>query len=179
MCLGCGLDFWSSHHKQKCDECGGTSHLRLRKEKTTNISDVVFDRLVKHLTRRMGSTTKARERLKKWNLVAEAKKPRKPHKRGFSYERLGFATYEAYLASDLWGNIRERVLARDVWTCRLCGTAAEVVHHQDYSLETMRGRDITQLFSLCRPCHHSIEFDGDKKRTHSAAKDALVRRLPV
>jgi len=79
---------------------------------------------------------------------------------------LGFKSYREYLSSDLWGEIRRRVLARDDHTCRICNDPATQVHHNSYSLDALSGNLIDQLFSLCRPCHHRLEFKADGHKKH-------------
>jgi len=79
---------------------------------------------------------------------------------------LEFATYFDYLNSTLWRRIRNRVFKRDSHSCRKCGIAkADSVHHTDYSLSTLRGESIDELYSVCEPCHEELEFDGDIKKT--------------
>lgn len=77
---------------------------------------------------------------------------------------MGFASYRAYLASDLWEAIRNRVLARDKYCCRRCGENANQVHHTHYWPEVLRGEDDSYLVALCRFCHQSIEFDGNGEK---------------
>lgn len=71
--------------------------------------------------------------------------------------QLGFSTYNAYLASALWAEIRDAVLDRDDHQCRLCGDKTNVVHHLDYSRETLLGDTLDGLAAICRECHGKIE----------------------
>lgn len=73
--------------------------------------------------------------------------------------RLGFASYEEYLASDLWRTIRGRILERDGNLCQTCGKPAEVVHHKNYDRPVLEGKQDFQLVSLCHVCHESFEFN--------------------
>lgn len=80
---------------------------------------------------------------------------------------MGFPSYAAYLASDLWASIRERVLARDGRRCRLCPREASQVHHTKYSRAVLLGRDLKWLAAICGGCHRFVEFDpktGKKRR---------------
>jgi len=77
--------------------------------------------------------------------------------------RLGFATYQEYLASSMWKDIRETVLLRDKCKCKLCGSAATQVHHLSYSYKSMSGKALYLLLSVCSACHKAIEFDGTRK----------------
>lgn len=67
----------------------------------------------------------------------------------FSRE-LGFWCYKDYLKSDLWQEIRSRILPAK---CRRCGQDADCVHHQRYTLDNMRGKDSKYLVPLCNLCH--------------------------
>lgn len=77
--------------------------------------------------------------------------------------QLGFKTYDDYLASDLWLRIKAEVLERDRGICKTCGKAAYTAHHVTYGLAVMLGQDLSQLISICRGCHYSCEFKGEKK----------------
>ena len=81
-------------------------------------------------------------------------------------QQLGFSNYKEYLQSDLWKIIRKHILARDAYHCRArrCNNRTNEVHHFTYDSATLIGRSPYTLVSLCRECHYSIEFDGDKKR---------------
>ena len=70
---------------------------------------------------------------------------------------MGFNSYRAYLQSDLWKGIKQRVLAERP-TCWVCEHKAKVVHHSDYDIDTLEGHRLTGLISLCRPCHKRAEF---------------------
>jgi hypothetical protein len=113
-------------------------------------------------------TQKKRERLAK-------KSKRRPHQvRHFA----GFATYRDYLRSDLWQDIRERVLDLHDRTCRLCSCVATQVHHRHYGIRTLTGKTPVHLLPVCGGCHVRIEFDPDgKKRTAKQAESWLKEFL--
>jgi len=72
---------------------------------------------------------------------------------------LGFWCYKDYLASELWQDIRSRLLPAE---CRRCGGPANQVHHKKYTLENMSGESLKGLMPVCQPCHgkmHSREED--------------------
>jgi hypothetical protein len=75
----------------------------------------------------------------------------------------GYTNYEAYRASSLWAGIRKRVFRRDRKRCRVCGCKAAVAHHRNYKPETMYGKSINGIVSLCNKHHHEVHFDGDVK----------------
>ena len=67
--------------------------------------------------------------------------------------RLGFETYNEYLASDLWHTIREFVRAHKGSKCVKCGRLADTIHHARYDMETLRGRTLEWLWPVCKQCH--------------------------
>jgi hypothetical protein len=105
---------------------------------------------------------------------------------------LGFASYEDYLASPLWAEIRERKLAAEGRRCFACGKVATQVHHGDYERETLRPifhplqreydswsdwLDMADLYAVCEPCHKWAEhFLGEKLPPESATKRLKNRR---
>ena len=68
-------------------------------------------------------------------------------------------SYDVYLKSKLWKQIRKRILERDENLCRECGVKAEHVHHLSYGPLVMLGKDDSKLISLCIPCHDSRHPD--------------------
>lgn len=67
----------------------------------------------------------------------------------------GFASCRAYLNSSHWKGLRRRVLNRDAWRCRLCGSKKELqVHHDRYG--DLLSDDIRYLKAMCRRCHERI-----------------------
>jgi hypothetical protein len=100
-------------------------------------------------------------------------KSRKRHvkKHGFDYsirdkilKDMGFHSYYSYLKSDLWKSIRKTVLDRDGYQCTCCGKQAECVHHVRYDSDTLSGRTIKWLKSLCNKCHKKIECTKKGKK---------------
>lgn len=87
--------------------------------------------------------------------------------------KMGFASYAAYLQSDLWKSIRSRVLARYRHKCQSCRAAATEVHHKHYSRAVLRGEHIIGLKAICRACHQYIEFDCGKKTDVPTANERL------
>ena len=72
---------------------------------------------------------------------------------------LGFKSYADYLVSGLWKKIRQRAFIINGRTCKLCPAKADVLHHQDYTRETLLGKKISNLKPICNACHSLIEFD--------------------
>lgn len=78
---------------------------------------------------------------------------------------LGYSSYDDYLESELWAEIKDAVLDRDRWRCRVCDAQATAVHHTDYNRETLLGDSFDGLVSICHGCHAKIELDrnGNKR----------------
>lgn len=86
---------------------------------------------------------------------------------------MGFTSYRSYLTSDLWKEIRAKVLDRDGGACKVCKRKASSVHHTRYTEATMRGTDLTGLRSICGRCHRGIEFSRHGKTTLRAANKRM------
>ena len=74
--------------------------------------------------------------------------------------------YQYYLQSPFWLLIRNVVLFRDSFECKACGIKATCVHHLNYEVDTLYGKGLDQLVSLCESCHNKIEFDEDGNKIH-------------
>jgi hypothetical protein len=60
--------------------------------------------------------------------------------------------YNKYLKSDYWIGIKEQVLERDSYKCRLCGSKECLnVHHSTYN--NLYNEDLNDLITLCKRCH--------------------------
>ncbi len=93
-------------------------------------------------------------------------------------EELGFANYSVYLRSELWTSIHSRAFEQYGLSCRLCGNEAKVIHHREYSKETLLGTSLLYLTPLCHKCHRRIEFDAKgNKRSLSGTQTAYDRLL--
>lgn len=78
-------------------------------------------------------------------------------------QTLGFDTYAAYLASELWAGIRVRVFAEKGRLCLACGAKAYALHHLRYHITDLRGETLENIVPVCFDCHHACEFDGERK----------------
>jgi hypothetical protein len=109
--------------------------------------------------------------------------PYKPGPPGSQYRRravnlakLGFASYAAYLRSDLWRKIRMRVLAKHRHVCKRCKGRATQVHHRKYVMKAMTGENLGLLIPLCGPCHEFCEWDGNRKTMPGGANGRVETR---
>lgn len=102
-------------------------------------------------------------------------------KRNAILREMGFSTYRAYLKSDLWRSIRERVLIRDGRKCRACCSkkpkrTATQVHHQSYDHAAMRGENLEAMIAVCGYCHRKAEFREGEKSNVQGANSWLKKR---
>jgi hypothetical protein len=105
---------------------------------------------------------------------------------GRSYEsrevglrELGFASYRAYLRSELWQRIRRQVYKLKGSLCYLCQEPATELHHNRYHVNDLSGKRLCHIQPVCRQCHESIEFQGSKKVSVSEATKAYRRKRKV
>lgn len=90
-----------------------------------------------------------------------------------AWKELGFRSYDAYIKSRLWWNIRQIILERDGKCCQVCGSPSKTVHHIDYTQTIMLGQgDQHELITLCEPCHNFVE---QNKRI--SEKKSLLNKL--
>lgn len=107
---------------------------------------------------------------------------------------LGFDSYDDYLASPLWIEIRERKLTSVGRRCFACGKLATQVHHGDYEEETLVGPESrtlatmgfegwslwlagAELYAVCARDHEWAEhFLGEKLPPASATRRLKNRR---
>ena len=78
--------------------------------------------------------------------------------------------YEDYLHSPFWFVIRNIVLYRDNFTCTLCPKAATEVHHINYDVDVLYGKDLAPVVSVCEACHKKIEFDDSGVKIHDLSE---------
>lgn len=94
---------------------------------------------------------------------------------------LGFASYAQYQRSVTWKAIRKLVLERDANTCK-CGEPATQVHHSQYDMLTLLGKNLTHLHSACASCHGRIHYlqqfgnDLDPSRATSKPKKKKAKK---
>lgn len=91
------------------------------------------------------------------------------------------AEYRHYLESEEWRAIRERILLRDDFKCRLCGSSEHLhCHHINGKYRFHEGDHPESLMVLCESCHtmihsyyrvcDSIKEFYDKKRHEEQLK---------
>lgn len=119
----------------------------------------------------------------KWALIQLANVAKKRKKKRLLETRTDQQIWyqDVYLESDLWKSIKRKVITRDEHRCVTCGADADVVHHISYAKDVMDGKNLDQLISLCKSCHHRVHFDDDKKVSVNEAEkrlDAMIKNPP-
>jgi len=94
--------------------------------------------------------------------------------RNILLKHMGYATYQVYLDSELWREIRKRVMTRDKFKCKICDAPAEAVHHVKYDQATMLGTTIKHLASICNDCHEAVEFKDGVKLSGGQARQRFL-----
>lgn len=88
-------------------------------------------------------------------------------------KKLGYSSYQIYLKSDLWSDIRAKQLEKEP-NCMSCGKKATQVHHTVYTHKVLDGRNDQGLHSVCGKCHFKSEFrEGDREKLNP--KQATVK----
>jgi 5-methylcytosine-specific restriction endonuclease McrA len=65
-------------------------------------------------------------------------------------------TYQQFLQSAYWKDVRLQVLKRDGYRCQECGRRQRLqVHHLTYRHHGKEGRYLQDLVTLCKNCHRS------------------------
>jgi hypothetical protein len=99
--------------------------------------------------------------------------------RAFHLKRLGFSTYQEYLASDHWRNLRKRYNDSDLPQRCVCGRFRDELHHCTY--ERLGEEFLTDLVPLCWRCHdklHLLLKTNPSYRLETAHLDLLVGAEP-
>lgn len=84
-----------------------------------------------------------------------------------------FINYEEYLQSDYWDSIKNQVLERDDYRCRLCNSNKKLkVHHRTYN--NLGQEKLEDLLTLCGKCHfdyhHKVVLTVDYSTPQSVIK---------
>lgn len=93
-------------------------------------------------------------------------------KRSDKLIEIGYSSYQDYLKSEEWKEIRNKKLNKFP-ICLICSSKSSQVHHMSYDCLTLLGVHLHRLVALCGVCHEKIEFDGKRKRTVKEANKCL------
>jgi len=94
------------------------------------------------------------------------------NKRDKWMKRLGFGTYQNYLRSNIWKEIRSKVLEKRRHKCHFCGGKANEVHHLRYTKPVLLAEGqywMGGLVATCRTCHQMISDLAKKEKIHEHA----------
>lgn len=89
---------------------------------------------------------------------------------------LGFKSYDEYLCSEVWKQIRDSYLGK-FRSCFCCGEFANQIHHRFYSEGNLTGRDQHGLFSICAQCHRQVEFKPSGQKASLGEANYWVFKL--
>jgi hypothetical protein len=101
--------------------------------------------------------------------------------------RMGFKSYQHYLQSSLWRDIRQRAIDAAQKRCVRCGRnrgkgVTLQVHHRAYDLRTLVGGDLRSLSVVCKGCHKLAEKPTRQQdpndRLHNANETVLSKFVP-
>lgn len=84
--------------------------------------------------------------------------------RDYNLRLLGFASYRAYLDSELWDGIRREVFVARGSVCTLCPERATELHHGRYHRSDLTGLTRKHIHPICRGCHDKIEIRDDRTK---------------
>lgn len=78
-------------------------------------------------------------------------------------KELEYDSYEDYLKSKLWLDIRSEIFSKQK-KCYLCNKKSKVVHHYRYTKENLSGLSYDDMYALCHKHHYKIEFDNEGQK---------------
>lgn len=97
------------------------------------------------------------------------------------YKKLGFDEYSEYLKSNLWKDIRKKILEDSSYSCYVCGWNPRgkrqayklQVHHKQYDIFTMQGLALENLIPLCYKCHRVAHFGTASRKKAKTIKECF------
>lgn len=73
--------------------------------------------------------------------------------------------YLEFLKSDYWNKVRNKVLERDGYKCKVCGSIDNlVIHHKTYKHHGSELKHLEDLATVCSSCHKVIHRNIDKDK---------------
>jgi hypothetical protein len=89
-------------------------------------------------------------------------------------QRLGFARYADYLASEHWLDVRRRYAASDRPQRCACGKARHALHHLTY---VRLGCELLEdLVAVCDPCHRRLHKKDRARQRQAMAEHCAKKR---
>jgi hypothetical protein len=66
-------------------------------------------------------------------------------------------SYQEFLNSKYWGDVRQKVLKRDNFQCVVCHTKKNLrIHHMEYRHHGYEHRFLNDLTTVCNDCHKIV-----------------------
>jgi 5-methylcytosine-specific restriction endonuclease McrA len=150
-CPVCEESFWPASNQKYCsDKCREKAKRIRRKEEISEANK----------RWKAKNRDKINQKQREWR----ASKPKTPRAKQSLEERK--RQDRIYKDKIRFGGNREKALIRDNYTCQLCGTKEMIdVHHIDKSGSSENpNNDLSNLVTLCRPCHQ-LQHKHDKPKT--------------
>lgn len=98
--------------------------------------------------------------------------------RNRNLKKLGFNSYEEYLLSDKWKQLRDYAESKGfLKKCSVCGATKDLIlHHRKYVylLKPLK-KQIRHLKTLCRSCHEEVHKMTERGKRYGLSTS--VRRL--
>lgn len=88
--------------------------------------------------------------------------------------------YQAFLQSPEWAEVRDRVMQRDGYKCRICGCGEHLqAHHIRYQDDDGEQAWLNDgyIVTLCRPCHQIITEAVNEARSATVSTDVEVNAI--
>lgn len=91
-------------------------------------------------------------------------------------KKMGYRGYKEYLESELWRDIRARVLNQNR-TCVCCGKVTSTVHHRGYGEDVLRGDNLAWLVPICALCHQVVEHKPNGRKRYPEDAEAQLQKM--
>jgi 5-methylcytosine-specific restriction endonuclease McrA len=135
------------------------------------------ERVAKRIDVRTKSEKRTRRKLKHLSRDPQELRLKRAAKRIREKSERRSEPYETYLQSDEWAALRLRIMTRDKFTCVACGNKSSCVHHRSYDRDTMDGKRLHKLVSLCNECHQHVHFIGEERQSMEIADARLLELI--
>ena len=118
-----------------------------------------------------------RKRGQKASIALSVKRMRAAYdKRDALVRRLGYVSYQGYLRSAMWAQIR-RVVINGFTLCHFCSRLASQVHHGEYTLRNLSGKSLRGLYPVCDACHEAGEYTTNGRKLSPVDATRRMRML--
>lgn len=168
-CLRCG-SFFEVLHK------GGAkkvycSRLCRRLEYEKNNRQQIKERRKKHYQENIEKERRLCAEWYKKNRESEIIKNRE-------YRKMNRELFNWYHNKDRFGGVKEKILKRDNFQCRICSSEKICVHHIDGTnyLKKNVNNELENLITLCNSCHHKLHHWQWKHHILKSSED-IVRTM--